>query len=174
MHFRFACRKRIGQSSSFATKSGGVHAGTIPPRWLSDLRSRLGKCIIFGLRSDQINEAGAILRIITRDWRALLAGSEGFLVGRSRAGFEGHQIVWGEMVGHQAIGVSKGQSNIKVLYADLVGLNGRLRSKLLNSLFTVRPSNIFNLLNTSFYLSIAKMNGTIKGYDNLPFLQRSS
>ncbi|KAL8870451.1 MAG: hypothetical protein Q9174_003513 [Haloplaca sp. 1 TL-2023] len=89
--------KRIGQISSFGTKSGDISTDSISPRWLSDLRSRLGKCIIFGLRPSQIEEASAILRLITRDWRALLAGSEGFLIGRSRAGFERHQIVWGEM-----------------------------------------------------------------------------
>ncbi len=74
----------------------------LPSRWLSDLRSRLGKCIIFGLKPAQVGEAGAILRILAREWRELLAGTEGFLVGKHRAGLERHGVVWGEMVGFQA------------------------------------------------------------------------
>jgi len=35
---------------------------------------------------------------VARDWRELLAGSEGFLVGKGRAGLEGQEVVWGEMV----------------------------------------------------------------------------
>lgn len=38
------------------------------------------------------------MRIVARDWRELLAGSEGFLTGRGRAGCEGRQVVWGEIV----------------------------------------------------------------------------
>lgn len=71
----------------------------LPPRWLSDIKARIGKCIIFGLQSKQIDEAGEILRVIARDWRELLAGSEGYLTGQGRAGLERHNVVWGEMVG---------------------------------------------------------------------------
>ena len=70
----------------------------LPNRWLADLKKRIGKCIIFGLRPAQVDEAGNILRALARDWRELLAGSEGFLVGRGRAGLERHKVVWGEMV----------------------------------------------------------------------------
>lgn len=38
------------------------------------------------------------MRTVATDWRALLAGSEGFLTGRGRAGHEGREVVWGEMV----------------------------------------------------------------------------
>lgn len=38
------------------------------------------------------------MRTVARDWRQLLAGSEGFLTGRGRAGIEGREVVWGEMV----------------------------------------------------------------------------
>lgn len=38
------------------------------------------------------------MRIVARDWRELLAGSEGFLTGRGRAGYEGREVAWGEMV----------------------------------------------------------------------------
>ena len=69
-----------------------------PHRWLADVKKRIGKCLIFGLRPVQVDEAGSILRVLARDWKELLAGSEGFLVGRSRAGLERHRVVWGEMV----------------------------------------------------------------------------
>lgn len=70
---------------------------TLPSRWLSDLKKRVGKCIIFGLSNEQIDEAGEIMRTVARDWRDLLAGSEGFLTGKGRAGLEGREVVWGEM-----------------------------------------------------------------------------
>ncbi|KAL8792945.1 MAG: hypothetical protein Q9195_004442 [Heterodermia aff. obscurata] len=70
---------------------------TPPHRWLADVKKRIGKCIIFGLRPKQVDEAGKILRVLARDWKELLAGSEGFLVGRSRAGLERHRVAWGEM-----------------------------------------------------------------------------
>lgn len=70
----------------------------LPPRWLSELKARIGKCLLFGLKPAQIDEAGGILSIVARDWRGLIAGSEGFLVGKGRAGLEGHKVVWGDMV----------------------------------------------------------------------------
>ena len=73
----------------------------ISPRWLSELKARIGRCLSFGLKPAQIDEAGGVLSIIAQDWRELLAGSEGFLVGKGRAGLEGQEVVWGEMVGFQ-------------------------------------------------------------------------
>lgn len=45
----------------------------------------------------QIKSAAAICRVLGRDWRELLAGSEGFLTGEKRAGLLKHNVVWGEM-----------------------------------------------------------------------------
>ncbi len=39
-----------------------------------------------------------MLNVVAKDWRELVAGSEGFLTGRGRAGCEGREVVWGEMV----------------------------------------------------------------------------
>ena len=69
-----------------------------PLRFLSDLRTRVGKCINFGLSPSQIQDAGDICRILARDWRELLAGSEGFLTAKGRRGLHRHPVVWGEMV----------------------------------------------------------------------------
>lgn len=86
-------------SSTFATPPNAPVTAALPARWLSDLKQRIGKCIIFGLNQEQVDEVGNIMRIVARDWRELLAGSEGFLTGRGRAGCEGREVVWGEMVG---------------------------------------------------------------------------
>lgn len=91
-------------SRSSSTASGpNTSASTslladLPPRWLGDLKRRIGYCISFGLTQDQVDEAGNILRIVARDWKELVAGSEGYLTGKRRAGFEGREVVWGEMV----------------------------------------------------------------------------
>lgn len=69
----------------------------LDPRWLSDVKRRIGKCITFGMKPPQVATAGAILAEIVRDWRELVAGSEGFLTSTSRRGLYRHQVVWGDM-----------------------------------------------------------------------------
>jgi hypothetical protein len=53
---------------------------------------------MFGLDTKQTKEACLILRELTEDWRELVAGSEGFLTGKNRAGLFRQEVVWGEMV----------------------------------------------------------------------------
>lgn len=72
-------------------------AAALSPRWLSNLKSRIGRCISFGLRPKQIRRAGDILQVLATEWRDLVAGSEGFLTGPGRAGLERHRVVWGDM-----------------------------------------------------------------------------
>ncbi|RYP69555.1 hypothetical protein DL771_006070 [Monosporascus sp. 5C6A] len=73
-----------------------------PPRWLSDLTARLGKCIMFGCGPAQVARAAGVLRALATEWRALVAGSEGFLTG-GRRGLEGQQVVWGEQDSFQHV-----------------------------------------------------------------------
>ncbi|KAH8427966.1 thioesterase family protein [Aspergillus melleus] len=47
----------------------------IDPRWLTTTKRRIGKCMMFGLKPPQVQEAGDILQQIARDWRELIAGS---------------------------------------------------------------------------------------------------
>lgn len=68
----------------------------LSPRWLSDVKLRIGKCVTFGLQPEQKSEAAAILDEICRDWRELLAGSEGFLTGPQRRGLFRRRVIWGE------------------------------------------------------------------------------
>lgn len=75
---------------------------TISPRWLSDTKARVGKCISFGLNPEQVEEAGWIVSELGASWRDLVAGSEGFLTDPKRAGLHRQSIVWGEQdsMGH--------------------------------------------------------------------------
>lgn len=50
------------------------------------------------MKPAQVEEAGLILKEIARDWRELVAGSEGFLTGKTRRGLHRQNVVWGEMV----------------------------------------------------------------------------
>ncbi|CAF9912641.1 hypothetical protein IMSHALPRED_000371 [Imshaugia aleurites] len=95
--FRYTTCPPSRRSSTSTAPPNAPLPAALPARWLSDIKQRLGKCIIFGLSQEQIDEAGSILRTVARDWRELLAGSEGFLTGRGRAGCEGREVVWGEM-----------------------------------------------------------------------------
>ncbi len=74
----------------------------LSPRWLSDTKARVGKCITFGMPNSLVDEAGEILRVLGHDWRAIVAGSEGYLTDPKRAGLHRHNIVWGEQdsMGH--------------------------------------------------------------------------
>jgi len=45
----------------------------------------------------QTVKAAEVLKILAGEWRDLVAGREGFLVDKKRAGFLGQQVVWGEM-----------------------------------------------------------------------------
>lgn len=53
---------------------------------------------MFGLRPAQIDDAGKVLQQLARDWRELIAGSEGFLTDEKRRSLYQHKVVWGEMV----------------------------------------------------------------------------
>ncbi|KAM3422051.1 hypothetical protein BST61_g2427 [Cercospora zeina] len=68
----------------------------LSPRWLSDVKQRLGVCLTWGLKPEQTQEAGEILQEIARDWRDLLAGREGFLTSKQRRSTFRQQVVWGE------------------------------------------------------------------------------
>jgi acyl-CoA thioesterase FadM len=56
----------------------------------------------FGMSPELVDEAGQILQVLGKDWRSLVAGSEGFLVDKKRAGLHRQSIVWGEQdsMGH--------------------------------------------------------------------------
>jgi hypothetical protein len=69
----------------------------LSPRWLADVKQRLGKCMTFGMQAEQVARAGAVLETVAKDWRELVAGSEGFLTSEDRRGFYRHAVVWGEM-----------------------------------------------------------------------------
>lgn len=88
------------QSSSSSSSSSSTEPTTasLSPRWLSDVKARIGRCITFGLSSEQVKEAGAILDEVNSGWREMVAGSEGFLTGKDRWGLYRHQVQWGEMV----------------------------------------------------------------------------
>jgi len=80
-------------------------------RWLPDIKARVGRCIGFGLRGEEITHAGRIGAVLGREWRGLTAGAEGFSVDERRLGhadgegLEGRLkrtwvegVRWGDMV----------------------------------------------------------------------------
>lgn len=54
--------------------------------------------MMFGLRPDQVQDAGQILQQLARDWRELVAGSEGYLTDEKHRGLFRQNVAWGEMV----------------------------------------------------------------------------
>ena len=83
------------------TSRKGLSTFTPPvnPRWLSEQKTRLGRCILFGLDRPQIDKAGQIARTLGEDWRGLVAGADGYLVSKNQTKDSWEQkVLWGEMV----------------------------------------------------------------------------
>lgn len=72
--------------------------GRVDPKWLTMTKTRIGKCLMFGLKPAQVEEAGRLLQRLAVDWRELVIGSEGFLTDERRRAVFRHNVVWGEMV----------------------------------------------------------------------------
>lgn len=70
----------------------------LSPRWLSELKDRVAKCLKTRPKAAQHDEIVSISSIVAKDWKELVAGSEGFLTGPERAGLESHAVAWGDMV----------------------------------------------------------------------------
>jgi hypothetical protein len=105
--YRFQASKLFIYCRSISSQPEQTPQHVIPirnPRWLSDQKTRLGKCITFGLDERQVKKAGIISQILGEQWKGLVAGPEGFLVSEespnntipSDAWEE--KVVWGEMV----------------------------------------------------------------------------
>lgn len=99
LHARPLAPQNVLRSLSSRQRSTTTESATekLSPRWLGDVKQRLGKCMTFGMKPEQVARAGAVLETVARDWRELVAGSEGFLTSENRRGFYRHEIVWGEM-----------------------------------------------------------------------------
>ncbi|KFY49377.1 hypothetical protein V495_00619 [Pseudogymnoascus sp. VKM F-4514 (FW-929)] len=89
-------------STDSSKHSNGDALPALSPRWLSDTKLRIGKCLTFGMNAEQVQRASKICKILGEDWKELLAGSEGYLTNDKRAGLLGHRVSWGEqdVMGH--------------------------------------------------------------------------
>ncbi|KAJ5971951.1 uncharacterized protein N7479_001869 [Penicillium vulpinum] len=82
-----ARRPFSGTSPTFNSQNITDLASTpINPRWLTMTKRRIGKCMMFGLKPPQIDEGGKILQQLAKEWREIIAGSEGFLTDKKRRG----------------------------------------------------------------------------------------
>lgn len=93
---------RPNQSQSAVESSSTSEQGALSPRWLTDIKSRIGKCLTFGVPAPLVDEASQVLQELGTDWRDLVAGSEGFVTDPLRAGLHRHAIYWGDQdtMGH--------------------------------------------------------------------------
>ncbi|OQE15841.1 hypothetical protein PENFLA_c030G01919 [Penicillium flavigenum] len=90
----------------------------INPRWLTMTKRRVGKCMMFGMKPAQIDEGGKILQQLAKEWRELVAGSEGFLTDKKRRSLFRHNVVWGEQ------GMLRHVNNVTyVRYAETARVN---------------------------------------------------
>ncbi|KAI7460816.1 hypothetical protein KC351_g17092 [Hortaea werneckii] len=125
---RNACRPGVPQlaqapltrrqrSTSSHESDQKAATASLSPRWLGEIKERIGKCMTFGLTPAQTARAAHILQEIARDWRELVAGSEGFLTSSDRRGMHRQAVVWGEMdsMGLRLSSFQKGHVN-NVMY----------------------------------------------------------
>ena len=54
---------------------------------------------MYGLHGKQIENAGMIAKVLSEEWRGLVAGREGFLVNKGQEG----TVRWGEMVRERVV-----------------------------------------------------------------------
>ncbi|KAJ5706842.1 hypothetical protein N7488_006643 [Penicillium malachiteum] len=102
----------------------------IDPRWLTMMKRRIGRCMMFGMKPAQVDTAGKILQELARDWRELIAGSEGFLTDEKRRSLYRHNVVWGEqdimgktyISGHYSDYAAKNSMRL-TLYAETARVN---------------------------------------------------
>ena len=149
----FSTSRPKSQEASPPTESNNA-------RWLSQTKSRLGKCIIFGLNPEQTQKAGNVLKAIGEEWRELVAGREGFLTDKKRAGLLRQKVVWGEM------------DSMVCLLPRTLGQEGKEHGKLADrrnriTLTTLRISGMRRVLGsigriTTLYITIPRTgrNGT--------------
>lgn len=52
---------------------------------------------MFGLHAEQVHTAGTILEELTRNWRDLVAGSEGYLTDKCRRSFHRLARIYGNI-----------------------------------------------------------------------------
>ena len=72
-------------------------------RFVSEAKSRIGKCITFGLsQPSHFIETAHILRALRSNWRKLIVGREGYNTNLDKAGLSRHRIAWGDhdQMGH--------------------------------------------------------------------------
>jgi chromosome condensin MukBEF MukE localization factor len=82
------------------------------------MKARLGKCIMFGgMNTAAVEHASGALKMLSREWRELVAGREGFLTARQRAGLLRHKVVWGEQDCMVCLSLCAWQRNTKMLTA---------------------------------------------------------
>ncbi|KAJ5631109.1 uncharacterized protein N7484_011209 [Penicillium longicatenatum] len=93
---RFLSASTVHNAQAPTPENPSARPHAIDPRWLTMMKRRIGRCMMFGLKPVQINEGGQILQQLARDWRELLAGSEGFLTDEKRRSLFRHNVVWGE------------------------------------------------------------------------------
>ncbi|KAI1086569.1 hypothetical protein F5B19DRAFT_498225 [Rostrohypoxylon terebratum] len=56
----------------------------MPSNWHQEIKTRLGKCIMFGCSRDQVQEIGTLLGEVAKEWRDLTAAAGGFIVDGNR------------------------------------------------------------------------------------------
>lgn len=88
----------IRSFSATAPTLSDANPRLLDPRWLTLIKRRIGKCMMFGLSPAQIDEGGKILSQVAKEWREMIAGSEGFLTDVKRRSLFRHGVVWGEQV----------------------------------------------------------------------------
>ncbi|KAJ5840743.1 uncharacterized protein N7525_005931 [Penicillium rubens] len=107
--------------TTFSQKLPDSASTPINPRWLTMTKRRVGKCMMFGMKPSQIDEGGKILQQLAKEWRELVAGSEGFLTDKKRRSLFRHNVVWGEQ---DIMGMLRHVNNVTyVRYAETARVN---------------------------------------------------
>ena len=81
-----------------AGQSQEPKSAALSPRWLTDLRDRVKKCLSLQVGAEDATRLRERLDYLDKHWLELSVGREGFLTSYPRRGLNKHSVVWGDMV----------------------------------------------------------------------------
>ncbi|PNY24995.1 Uncharacterized protein TCAP_05059 [Tolypocladium capitatum] len=93
-------RLPTNQIRLFGTSAGQPRepkSAALSPRWFTDLRHRIKKCLSLQIGAQDAARLRARLDYLDKHWLELSAGREGFLTGARWRGLDRHPVAWGDM-----------------------------------------------------------------------------
>lgn len=95
-----------------AGQSQEPKSAALSPRWFTDLRDRIKKCLSLNIGAEDAGRLRERLDYLGKHWLELSAGCEGFLTTDRWRGLDKHSVAWGDMVSSFGSGILLSHGNV--------------------------------------------------------------